>query len=296
MLKKIKQHRRWTPFEIIGFIILFIFAAAIVFPILWSVITTFKGNLEFRENKFGLPKDWRFDNYWVAIQNFKVVIEQGAGLRTVTIFEMLYNTILYAVGGTFFFMLCHYIMAYITAIYQNKFSKFLCWLMLTLIVVPISTSAASTVDLLKNIGMYDTWVGWFFMRFNFTGIYFLILHESIKTTSASLTEAAELDGAGRFSIMFRIVFPQVKGVVSAISLINFIPLWNDYINAKLYFPTHPTIGLGLFEYIQSGNNAISGSIAMRLCGCMIIFVPIFILFIVFRDNIMGNISYGGVKE
>lgn len=296
MRRMVKKSRKWTVFEVIGFVILGSFAAAIVFPILWSVMTTFKGNLEFRENPFGLPQVWRFDNYWTAINNFKVTIEAGAGLRTVTILEMLYNTVLYAVGGTFFFVLCHYMMAYLTAIYPNKFSKFLYWLMLTLIVVPISTNSASTVDLLRNLGLYDTWHGYFFMRFGFTGMYFLILHESLKTTSKSLTEAAEIDGAGRLRIMFGIVLPQVWGVVSTIALITFISTWNDYMGPKLYLPTHPTIAYGLFEYMRSGNNAISGSTPMRLCGCMIIFIPIFVLFVIFRDKIMGNMSYGGVKE
>lgn len=296
MFKGLKKPRRWTIFEIIGFLILGMFTIVIVFPILWSVITSFKGNLEFRENKFGLPQVWEFENYWTAIKNFKVVIESGAGLRTVMIFEMLFNTFMYAIGGTFFYMLCHYLMAYVTAIYQNKFSKFLYWLMLTLIVVPISNSTAATVDLVRNLGLYDNWLGFFFMRFQFTGMYFLILHESIRATSKTITEAAEIDGAGRWRIMFQIVFPQVRGVMSTISLITFIAAWNDYMNPKLYLPTHPTIAFGLFEYIRSGNNAISGSICMRLCGCMIIFIPIFILFVLFRDKIMGNLSYGGVKE
>lgn len=296
MLSGLKKPRKWTVFEVIAFIILAAFAITIIFPILWSIMTSFKGNLEFRENKFGLPQVWEFENYLVAIQNFKVVVRSGEGLRTIMIFEMLFNTLMYAVGGTFFYMLCHYLMAYVTAIYPNKFSKFLYWMMLTLIVVPISNSSAATVDLAKNLGIYDNWFGFFFMRFQFTGMYFLILHESIKTTSKAITEAAEIDGAGRWRIMFQIVLPQMKGVMATISLITFIASWNDYMNPKLYLPTHPTIAYGLFEYIRSGNNAISGSISMRLTGCMIIFIPIFILFICFRNKLMGNLSYGAVKE
>ena len=296
MHKGIKKPRRWTMIEIIGFCIFGIFTIAIVFTIVWAMITSFKSNLEFRENKFGLPQDWKFENYWVAIQNFKVVIQYGAGLRTVMIFEMLFNSLMYAVGGTFFFVLCHYLMAYVTAIYQNKFSKFLYWMVLTLMVVPLASSTAAVIDLMQHLGLYNKWLGIFFMNFHFTGMYFLILHEAIKSQSKALTEAAEMDGAGRWRIMLQIVFPQVKGIIATISLINFIAAWNDYMGPMLYIPSHPTIGFGLYEYIRSGNNAISGSISMRLCGCMIIFIPIFILYLLFRDKFNGSLAYSGVKE
>ncbi|MBQ8685737.1 MAG: carbohydrate ABC transporter permease [Clostridia bacterium] len=294
MSRKVTNRRSWFP--IVGFIVFLLFSVFLVIPMLWAMLTTFKTNVEFRTNMFGLPKHWEFSNYQTAIDNFKVQIQYGAGLRTVNLVGLLQNSFLYSIGGTFFFVACHYIVAYCTAKFPYKFSGFVYGFILTLMLVPISASQAATIDLLQTFGLYDNWPGFFFQRFGFTGMYFLILHESIKTTSREISEAAEIDGASNLRIMFSIVMPQMMGMLFTIFLITFIAQWNDYMFPLMYMPTHPTLAYGLYLYNNSGNNAIAASVPLRLSGCMIIFIPMLVIFMIFHDKMMGNLSYGGVKE
>ena len=46
----------------IMFTIMVVFCITLIVPVVWALITSFKSNLDFIRNPFGLPKEWRFDN------------------------------------------------------------------------------------------------------------------------------------------------------------------------------------------------------------------------------------------
>ena len=60
-------------------------------------------------------------------------------------------------------------------------------------------------------------------------------------------------------------------------------------------PTHPTLSYGVYFMSQYGNNEMAHE-PMRIASCFITTIPIMILFVIFRNKIMGNLTMGGVKE
>ena len=230
------------------------------------------------------------------VKYFKDQIESGYGLRWVGLLEMILNTILYAGIGTLMYVLCHYIVAFCTASYNFKFSRFIYALVLVVMIIPIVGDAAARIQLLRSIGMYDNWLGFFFQRFGFTGLHFLIMYETIKAVPKEMAEAARIDGASELRIMSTIILPIVAGMVGAIFLITFIAQWNEFQFALMYMPSHPTLSYGLYMYNKTALNEVARSVPLQLSGCVLILLPILILFICFRKKIMGNLSLGGVKE
>ena len=295
--KNIKSEKNSKIFTIAGLLIFGIFAAVLIILMFWTIITTLKSTNEFRTNNlFGLPKEWEFGNYQTAISYYKVQIVSGDGLRWVGILEMLLNTVLYAGVGTLMYVLCHYIVAFCTATYSYRFSRFIYALVIVVMIIPIVGDAAARIQLLRTMNMYDNWLGFFFQRFGFTGLHFLIMYETIKAVPKEMSEAARIDGASEFRIMSTIVLPIVAGMVGAIFLITFIGQWNEFQFALMYMPTHPTLSYGLYMYNKSALNVVARSVPLQLSGCVLILLPILVLFICFRKKIMGNLSLGGVKE
>lgn len=297
--KNISSEKHSKIFTVIGLIIFGLFSIALIALMFWGVITTLKSTREFRINKlFGLPESWEIKNYITAIQYFEYEIQtEDGGMRMVGIIEMLFNTILYAGIGTLMYVLCHYIVAYCTATFNFKFSRFIYALVLVVMIIPIVGDAAARIQLLRSMDMFDNWLGFFFQRFGFTGLHFLIMYETIKAVPKEMTEAARIDGASELRIMSTIILPIVAGMVGAIFLITFIAQWNEFQFAMMYMPNHPTLSYGLFEYAgANGPQEVARSVPLQLSGCVIILIPILILFICFRKKIMGNLSLGGVKE
>ena len=294
-MSKKTDKSRLSLLVIIGFIIFTVFSIIIFLPMVWAVFTSFKAKNDFDSNVFGLPKQWVTTNYEMAFKFFRV---QGKNTNFVPVYipEMLLNTFLYAGVGTLVCVICHYIVAYCTAKFPYKFSGFVYGLVLVVMVIPIIGDAAARIQFVTTLGMFDNWLGFFFQRFGFTGMYFLVMHETIKAVPNSISEAAEIDGAGHFQIMWRIVLPQVLNMLGVVFLITFMGQWNEYQFALMYMPSHPTLAYGLHSYNNSGFQEVSRSIPLKLTGCMFLFFPMLIIFIKFHDKMMGNLSMGGVKE
>ena len=68
--------------------------------------------------------------------------------------------------------------------------------------------------------------------------------------------------------------------------------WNDYQVPLVYIPSHPTLTYAMYKAALS--TRIS-SVPERLAVCLVVFIPIFIVFSVFHRGLMGNVSMGGLK-
>ena len=152
--KNITSEKNSKIFTVIGLITFGVFAISLILLMFWTIITTLKSTREFRHNNlFGLPETWAFNNYSTAVKYFKVQIESGDGLRWVGILEMILNTILYACIGTLMYVLCHYIVAFCTATYSYRFSRFIYALVIVVMIIPIVGDAAARIQLLRTMNI-----------------------------------------------------------------------------------------------------------------------------------------------
>ena len=79
-----------------------------------------------------------------------------------------------------------------------------------------------------------------------------------------------------------------------VMLINFIAFWNDYQTPLIYLPSYPTIALGMYHMASTTENGMS-YVPMRMTGAMLLFLPIFCLFVIFQKRLLGSLTMGGIK-
>ena len=63
----------------------------------------------------------------------------------------------------------------------------------------------------------------------------------------------------------------------------------------MYMPTHPTLAYGVYHLSVTSTPGMSFA-PMRMVACVILALPITIIFIIFREKLIGNTTAGGVKE
>ena len=115
-----------------------------------------------------------------------------------------------------------------------------------------------------------------------------------KGVANDYRDAAFVDGAGHWRVFFTIMIPMIKTSIIALCILGFIGSWNDYMTPLVYLPNYPTIAYALFTFRNSTDSLVA-QIPMQLTGCVVVMVPIIILFVCFRNKIMGNLSIGGLK-
>jgi ABC-type glycerol-3-phosphate transport system permease component len=299
MKKQIKSNRfTILIWAILAVLILYALSMCILY--VWGAVTSLKSRADFSENKIWLPKgaiwDWSWGNYLTVWKNFRVYSINKAGQKIATnMVGQIYNTIMYAGVGAIILAIVPCVVAYVTQKFPFAFSKWIYTIVLVTMVIPIIGNTPSMLKFLKATNLYDTFLGTYIMKFSFMGMYYLVFYANFQSLSKEYYEAATIDGASDLTILLRIMLPLVKSTIYTVFLIQFIALWNDYNITLLYIPSKPTLAYGVYHLSVSNEEGLS-STPIRMACCMITATPILILFIAFRNVIMGNLTMGGVKE
>lgn len=294
-VKENRIRRPANPVEIILFCVLLLYSLLMVTLLVWALLTSVRTRGEFVENVFGFPREWAFENYVTAFNYFSVQIVTETMVKTVYMDQMFLYSLLYAVGGATVITLVHCITAYVVQRFRRyKLSSVLTWIVIVTMILPIVGSLPSKLQIMTTLNLYDNFIGVFLLQASFLGMHFLIFRAAFSSIPESFSEAALVDGAGNLSLMFRIAFPLVSKTFMILWLLSFISLWNDYQGPMIYLPSYPTVAYGLYRFSQATTSELN-SVPMRLTGCMMLFIPIFIIYLFLQDKLMGNLTLGGVK-
>ncbi|MBR2498736.1 MAG: carbohydrate ABC transporter permease [Clostridia bacterium] len=280
---------------IVLFVLMAFIATMYILMIVWAGFASLKDPWEFDDSALAFPKIWSFVNYASAFKSYTVKVPTPTGDVFVGPVRIIINTIFYAGGCAFLGTLVPCITSYVVAKYKFRVLKIYYVIVVVCLSIPIIGGTASQLRIAKSIGIYDTIWGIWLMRGYFIGSYFLIFYSSFMMIPNSFSEAAKIDGAGNFTILFKLVLPLISKTFTTILLILFVNYWNEYETPLMFTPSVPTLAVGLYKFAISASDEY-GKTPIQLAGSMILFIPILIMYICLQDKLMGNISMGGIKE
>ncbi len=301
MTKREKRSSRKKSglFETITACLLVIYALAIFALMLWGFSASFRTYESIVESPWGVFKNVSLKNYLGVYEQFATQKEYNGGFKTVYFEEMFLNSLLYAGGGAILQTLCTAAVAYCTAKYDNWCSKIIHYTVIVTLSLPIVGNLASMLTVTKKLNLFDSIIGSWIMKFGFNNIYYMIFYAFFRKLSWEYAESAFLDGGNHYTVFFRIMLPLAIPIIATIFLLNFIQYWNDFDTPYMFLPNHTTSAVLLYMSIIGGGGTWVGptpiDIAMQLAAAFMVFLPIFILFMIFRNKIMGNLSEGGIK-
>ncbi|RUS45319.1 ABC transporter permease subunit [Cohnella sp. AR92] len=119
------------------------------------------------------------------------------------------------------------------------------------------------------------------------------LYNAFKGFPKALIEAARLDGAGDWSILWRTVYPNLKASIASIGILLFITSWNDYFWPLLVTTKmeHSTIQKGLQMFISSESNLWGELMAATTIASL----PVLILYLLLQRQIIDSFVKGGLR-
>lgn len=338
MKKEVKQNKINKPVSatfIVLCVILFVYAAYIIFMLLWGLNTSLKSKGEFGhlENYMGFPnlnrdaEESSFEaffhlaNYKTIIENFRYINSftyyrgsQAVSRQTRTLFgvlvgaqnsadlkyayfpDMMLNTIIYVGGAAIVSSVIPALAAYLTAKYDFKLSGIIFVLYTLMMCMPIVGNQPAQLAFLQKTGLYDTMIGIILQWASGAGLYYFVFYAYFKSVPETYREAASIDGAGEATIMFKIYFPLAVKMVSTVFLLMFVSLWNDYQTPMIFLPTKPTLAFGVYYFSSMSGDPKFYNDPTKIAANMILALPILVLFIIFKNKLMGDISLGGIKE
>ena len=283
-----------SPLVVICFIFLLIESFSLIYALLWAVMNSLKSINDFSENLFGFPRQIMFDNYAKVYNKLYYYVRNDAGYQKIYFPQLVLNTILYSVPTTIIYTFSMAMVAYVSVKYRFWFNKVINTIVMFVVVFPGVASLGSRLQFLHRIGFYDNYWALLYGLICFADYNFLIWAGVFKGIPDDYIEAAKIDGAGHYQIMFQIVFPMARVQFAILLVLGFIGRWNDYQTALTTLPSMPNLALALYQFRENTINAISWP-TYRLAACLIVAVPCIILYIIVEPIMVGNLTAGGLK-
>lgn len=298
MKRKLKYKRSFFEhlYTILTFIFLFILSISLIVPFAWAIMSSFKDVVDFTVNPFGFPEKFYFSNYAEALSKLKVSIFTEDGLVRYGVGTMLANSIIWALFSplltTFFTMT----MAYILTKYKFFGSKFLYNFGIVLMVVHLVGTFPAGMKLGRMLGTYDNMLMTILTSpvGCFSGMNFLIFCGNFKAIPKDYDDAARLDGAGHFLVMFYIMIPMVLPTFFCFYFLGFLGAWNDYSTMLTWLPSYPTLSYGTYLFDKEASQ-YGVTMPVILAGYIIVVIPSIIFYFCINKLMIERVQVGGLK-
>ncbi|GHU99865.1 sugar ABC transporter permease [Clostridia bacterium] len=280
---KVKKNGRIVLW--VFFVLFLLYSLTLLFPFLWLFYNSLKSKQEFlmSGSPMALPRQWLFSNY---IDIFK--------MKDFNLLDMFFNSITLAVGQVVIGLFVCACTAYVVSKYQFKGRNVVYFVAIIIMFIPTTGSLAVFYKFMFDTGMQDTYWGMLITAAGGFGFNFLLLYGFFKNISWNYAEAAFIDGAGNFRVFFTIMLPQARAALLALGVLGVIGVWNDYMSQYLFYPSHPTVAVGIKTL--SDNIVNYGADYPRFFAATIITtLPVVIVYAAFQKTIITNTMAGGLK-
>ncbi|WP_156020856.1 carbohydrate ABC transporter permease [Streptococcus ruminantium] len=269
--------------NIITYIVLVTGILLMLIPLAVTIISAFKTTKEITGNFFGLPEEW-------TLVNFGRLFNDG-------ITHYFLNSAFLTVVSVGLIIIVIPMAAFAIARHMDRRKIFA--IMYTLLIigmfVPFQVIMLPMAKLMNNLKMTNL-VGLTILYLTYAIPQTLFLYVGyIKTiVPTEMDEAASIDGAGRFTMYRKIIFPLMKPMHATVLIINALWVWNDFLLPLLVLNRDSsTWTLPLFQYNYQGMyfSDYGPSFASYVVGI----VPILIVYLIFQKNIISGMTSGSVK-
>lgn len=270
-----------------------------IFPFYWVLRTALSNNYSLDTHPSSLLPTgftWGAFERVLGISSNAEALAQGGSGASVNLGVYLRNSVIYASVLTVCVVLCSALAAYAFARLHWRgrnlmFSVFLCALM-----IPGILTLLPNFVFVKNLGLVNSFAGLILPGALFSAFDIFFLRQFMLGLSTEIEEAAILDGAGRLTVLFRIVLPMTTVPLTTLTLLTFINTWNDYFWPLLVAnnqSTEPlTLGLALFK---QASPETAPDWAGLMAATVVAALPMLLLFMVFGRRIVNSIGFSGLR-
>jgi len=233
------------------------------------------------DDPFSLPSRWfNVDNYVVAFRDGRML--EG--------FENTTFILIISVTGT---VLIGSMTAYALDRFHFRGRTLVLSAFLVAALVPAVTTQVSTFQVIDFLGLFNTrWSAIaLYVGTDIVSIYIFL--QMIRSIPVSLDEAARVDGAGPWTIYWRIILPNLKPAIATVVIVKGITVYNDFYIPFLYMPSEDlgTISTSLFRF----KGPFGASWEAISAGAILVIVPTLVVFLALQRYIYNGFTSGSVK-
>ncbi|CAN7678455.1 carbohydrate ABC transporter permease [Devosia sp. LjRoot16] len=261
--------------------ILVVVAVVALYPLVFTVLNSLKTRTGYAQNPLGLPLDISFENYAETFVRMDVP-------------RLLFNSIITTGGGLLLSTVAALFIAYAVTKLRIKGGNLIFLFIIAMLVIPSQVVIYPLYETILDLGLGGTYQGLIFSYAAFgLPISTYMLAAFFRAIPDELIEAARIDGAGELRILFQMMLPISTPAIAALSILNFVWMWNDLLLPLVIMGGSDKTTLMVGVALLSGQYDVS--IPLISAGLIVALLPVMIVYLLFQRQILSGALAGAVK-
>lgn len=273
------QARRLPELILINLLLLVGVVVAVV-PYVFMITSTLKPNAELYALPVRiLPQTLNWENYRVLFSEYPFLL-------------WFWNTVVLSIGRTVIGVLLSMLAGFAFAKYDFRFKRLLFTLVLVSILLPFQIMLVPLFIQMAVMQWLNTYQG-VILPFAVSAFLIFLARQYMLSVPDELLDAARIDGAGEFSIFWRVVLPTQKPALAVISILTFTGAWNDYLWPLIVLQETEKFVVNVGVASMLGPYRIP--LGAVLAGSFLSTLPILIFFFFMQRHFIAGLTEGAVK-
>jgi len=273
------QVRRLPEIIMINVLLLLGVVIAVV-PYVFMITSTLKPNAELYSLPVRiLPQTLNWENYRVLFSEYPFLL-------------WFWNTVVLSIGRTVIGVLLSMLAGFAFAKYDFRYKRLLFTLVLISILLPFQIMLVPLFIQMAVMQWLNTYQG-VILPFAVSAFLIFLARQYMLSVPDELLDAARIDGAGEFSIFWRVVLPTQKPALAVISILTFTGAWNDYLWPLIVLQETEKFVVNVGVASMLGPYRIP--LGAVLAGSFLSTLPILIFFFFMQRQFIAGLTEGAVK-
>ncbi|GIW05739.1 MAG: ABC transporter permease [Dehalococcoidia bacterium] len=270
--------KRLTASSIFGHAVLVLLSLISIGPIYWMFLSSLRPENEIYSTN-PLPSSISLENYIFVWQS-------------IPIGNMLANTFLMAALITIGQLMICLLAGYALARWEFRGSRLFFFLFLGTWLIPFQVIMIPNYVLLSRLGWLNTLQGLVVPQLA-TAFGIILLRQHMKAFPRELLDAARIDGAGSWRVLWSIVVPNLRAPLAALAILYFIGGWNEYFWPLLVSnkPEQTVVQVGLQMFLTQEGNQWGALMAAAALASL----PVFVLYVILQRQVVEAFLRSGLK-
>ncbi len=204
------------------------------------------------------------------------------------------NSVIFSVAITILRLIFDSLAGYALSRIKFPGNRLMFFIILGTLMIPGVVLLIPRFIILQQIGILNTYQGMIIpLAADAFGIF--LMKQFFDTVPAEIEEAAEVDGANRFMIYFRVVLPLATSALTALAIFSFQGQWNNFMDALIIIGGKPdlyTLTLGLATLRGASGETLRWH--QFLAGAVITTLPLAVVFFAFQRYFIEGTTYSGL--
>ncbi|WP_084703688.1 carbohydrate ABC transporter permease [Phaeacidiphilus oryzae] len=260
--------------------VLLLVSLAFLLPLLWMLLASLNAHADFT---LSVPSPPTFHNF-------------GAVLNTTTTFQPMLNGLLLCGGGTLICVVCSILAAYPLSRYRSRLRRPFLYTVLFSTGLPITAVMIPVYSMFVQVNLIDSMLGTtLFLGASALPFGIWLMKNFMDGVPLVLEEAARIDGAGWFQVLWRVVLPLMRSGVTVVTIFTFIGMWGNFFVPfiLLLSPEKLPASVSVFNFLSAHDQTQYG----QLSAFSILYsIPVVVLYLVLARRFGGGFALGGALK